>query len=85
MPTLVPVKYHYVSQTLLGGSQDVNRRSIYECECSMDGKPVLATERVVCVLNLDMRPWSPEHQRDLKLIMDALRKAAVREPDTTSG
>lgn len=66
-----PVKWPqvYICQTLLGGQPDVNRRIIY------DGR----TGDPICVFNQDMRPWTPEDDRRLQVVLKALLNDAADE------
>jgi len=58
---------HYiVTVTLLGGA-DINRRSIHRHH----------DHKLICVFNQWMDPWTAEHERLLKVCLDALNEDAI--------
>lgn len=69
----MPSKIYHVSQTLLGGAPDTNKRIIYEWDRRPDGTPDLTSERRICVLNDQMEAWSEAHEGRLQIILKALR------------
>jgi len=59
----------YYAQTLLGGTPDVNRRTIYAWD----------TQIPVKTFNYDMRPWTTEMQNELERELEALENAVKKE------
>jgi len=64
---------YYVTQTLLGGAPDVNRRTIRR----------LSTDDVVAEFNRDMRPWTEDMERELQWCLAALLKLAANDRAAT--
>ena len=58
----------YATKTLLGGKPDVNRRTIWAHD----------TDTEVKTFNRDMRPWTPEMQRELEAELAALNEIAAK-------
>ena len=57
-----------VSQTLMGGNPDCNRRTIYR---HADKADIPGTE--VCTFNYAMKPWTPQMAAELTAVLKALR------------
>jgi hypothetical protein len=62
----VSKKPHYIVTTTLLGGLDINRRSIHRYH----------DHKLICVFNQWMDEWTPEHERLLKICLDALNEDA---------
>ncbi len=66
--------FYSVSQTLMGGNPDRNRRMIYR---HRDKDDIVGVE--VCIFNFEMREWTDQRESELAACLKALRDEKTGE------